>query len=525
MTTSWKAIDAAITAHLPSLQKPGVLALRPGFKMTAGKMTPVPAIIATVAHKGPVAPDQCVPPMIAGYPTDVRQASSLELLRRDDPQAFAAWQLRGPAEYTLPLHDHERDAATGALLQAPSSAALPKSAPLKPYQPAPGVALDAVSGKVDLILHASPDAGWLQLRPFLAGTTHTLTVGMYDFTSAHILDAVVADLAGKQQMSLVLDHPAKNPTADQTDEQTEAALQAALHKRLAFAWAAEAHDPKVNAAYFPNAYHIKVAVRDGSTFWLSSGNWNNSNQPDIDPFKHRAGADAIAAKSDRDWHVIVSHAGLAKTFEAYLLHDLAMARTVQQTQAAAFAEALPELETVISPLGKAPVTYFKPKVLTGVQARIQPVLTPDAGAGNYVSNFLALIQSARSKLYLQTQYIHPPQNGAAPGFTQLLDAVVAQMRAGIDVRIILSQYETTSGWLEKLQAAGFDLSKVRIQTGVHNKGFIVDTQVVAIGSQNWSGDGVLHNRDASLIIHNAEAAAYFEAIFLHDWVNMATPAA
>ena len=78
---------------------------------------------------------------------------------------------------------------------------------------------------------------------------------------------------------------------------------------------------------------------------------------------------------------------------------------------------------------------------------------------------------------------------------------------------------------EKLQAAGFDLSKVRIQTGVHNKGFIVDTQVVAIGSQNWSGDGVLHNRDASLIIHNAEAAAYFEAIFLHDWVNMATPAA
>jgi hypothetical protein len=28
-------------------------------------------------------------------------------------------------------------------------------------------------------------------------------------------------------------------------------------------------------------------------------------------------------------------------------------------------------------------------------------------------------------------------------------------------------------------------------------------------------------RDAGLIIYNAEAAQYFEQIFLHDWVNMA----
>src|SRR5208337_3047871 len=33
-----------------------------------------------------------------------------------------------------------------------------------------------------------------------------------------------------------------------------------------------------------SAYHIKVAVRDGDTTWVSSGNWQTSNQPDVHPF-------------------------------------------------------------------------------------------------------------------------------------------------------------------------------------------------------------------------------------------------
>jgi hypothetical protein len=33
--------------------------------------------------------------------------------------------------------------------------------------------------------------------------------------------------------------------------------------------------------------------------------------------------------------------------------------------------------------------------------------------------------------------------------------------------------------------------------------------------------GVTTNRDASLIIRNAEAAQYWQTIFLHDWAHMA----
>jgi phosphatidylserine/phosphatidylglycerophosphate/cardiolipin synthase-like enzyme len=50
---------------------------------------------------------------------------------------------------------------------------------------------------------------------------------------------------------------------------------------------------------------------------------------------------------------------------------------------------------------------------------------------------------------------------------------------------------------------------------------IVDGEIAVVGSQNWSEDGVSNNRDATLIIHNAEAAQYWNSIFMHDWTNMA----
>jgi len=64
------------------------------------------------------------------------------------------------------------------------------------------------------------------------------------------------------------------------------------------------------------------------------------------------------------------------------------------------------------------------------------------------------------------------------------------------------------GGLEALQAAGVNLSNVKIQNKVHNKGFVFDHKKVVVSSMNWSGEGVLDNRDAGVIIDNATAAEY-----------------
>src|SRR5262249_14177230 len=155
---------------------------------------------------------------------------------------------------------------------------------------------------------------------------------------------------------------------DQSDDDTVGALRQALASSMNFAWALERMDPKAAAWIFPNAYHIKVAVRDSTAFWLSSGNWNNSNQPDIDPLTNPAGSAAIARKSDRDWHVIVQNAKLAAVFEKYLLNDLRVAGDHQAAAAgqppdSAALEQLAAAElAAVAP--RTPSRYFPPKTLT-----------------------------------------------------------------------------------------------------------------------------------------------------------------
>jgi phosphatidylserine/phosphatidylglycerophosphate/cardiolipin synthase-like enzyme len=51
----------------------------------------------------------------------------------------------------------------------------------------------------------------------------------------------------------------------------------------------------------------------------------------------------------------------------------------------------------------------------------------------------------------------------------------------------------------------------------HNKLVLVDNEAVLVSSQNWSNAAVLENREAGLLIHYPDLAAYFAAIFDSDW--------
>jgi phosphatidylserine/phosphatidylglycerophosphate/cardiolipin synthase-like enzyme len=126
---------------------------------------------------------------------------------------------------------------------------------------------------------------------------------------------------------------------------------------------------------------------------------------------------------------------------------------------------------------------------------------------------------------MQTQYIHtvdPAKDEGSPGHMDLIDAVATLIKTGVEVKLITSEYENAM-WIERLQDAGIDaVENLRIQQRVHNKGIVVDSSIAVVSSQNWSAEGTGSNRDAGLIIYDDEAAQYLEAIFLHDWTNLAT---
>jgi len=521
-TPSFAAIDKVIRRNWSQLRKPNVLAVRPGFKFTGGWITDKPAIVVTVNKKREkVSAQQKIAPKVGGIATDVREASPLDRLRHTDPAAHAALAAARPG-WAPPPFPFERTVKGAAKPPAPLTAAARPAGlakkPSVPYTAPAGVSLAPVTDVMTITCHASPDAGWPTLSHFIEGTGLRLTVGMYDFTSKHILQKLEQSLQpAKRTLELVLDHPGLDRTADQSDEATRQSLEQTLRGKTKIAWALTDKDPLATRWIYPSAYHIKVAVRDGTSFWLSSGNWNNSNQPDIDPLKNPGTAAAVVKDSDRDWHVIVEHAGLATMFEAFLKHDYDVAaqwQGIAGTGAPAPVKTAAQAAAGLAVASK-PAQYFAPFVIDKERVTIEPLLTPD----NYPDAMLSLIKSAKSKLYMQMQYVYKPTSNDK--FNALVSAVKAKMDAGLDVRIIMSQYEAMGGALEQLKAFGFDMAQIRIQQNVHNKGIIVDSGVVAVGSQNWSDQGTQTNRDATLIIRHAGAAQYFEKIFMHDWTTMA----
>ncbi|MGH9902581.1 MAG: HAD family hydrolase, partial [Pyrinomonadaceae bacterium] len=250
------------------LMVPGVVAVRPGYRFVGGRITGEPAVSVSVLEKreaASVPPEQLLPPRLGDIPVDVVPASPLEQLGY-----FGVAGAAGLVETTPPgAGDAEESAAAFA--------------PLQPYVP-PGEPLDPVEEEMTVVCHASPDAGWRNLREFLSGTRRRLTATMYEFTARHVLDALVAALGDGRRMDFILDAGHQDVSAgDVSKEEVRRALGAALGGRFRFAWAAVGDDSVTTAAFFRNAYHIKVAVRDGESFWLSSGNWKRSGQPVIDP--------------------------------------------------------------------------------------------------------------------------------------------------------------------------------------------------------------------------------------------------
>jgi len=480
--------------------RPNVMRVRLGYVFQDGRITNERALVVTVRQKKTVA--------------ELNAAKMEEL-----PPTFRGLkvQVTGPTIPELILAE-KGSAATEALALNVDALAAEIV-----YKPPPAAHLSRVKAKMRVIAHVSPDAGWAQLNAFLTGTTKTLVVGMYDFGAQHIIGAIVKAGHKKtfKKMTLALQPGQslgdKTKENDLKDKDTVHKLQQALRKKFEIAWV------KVGIVngWVASSYHIKVAARDQTAFWLSSGNWQSSNQPPppINPLK-KPWDRSWLSKYNREWHAIVDHPGLTGQFQTYIQNDFKNNVGVGGEEAFVFPDLLvpEEAFTVTAAEKAAKFQYFEPLDDERV-FDVQPLLTPD----NFLDFVLPLVNSAKEELYIQNQTFNAPGDNQTK-LKQLLSAVLAKQKAGVKVRIIfriLNQADARAN-LEGLQAFGFNMANIRVQKNCHTKGVVVDRQRVLIGSQNWSEQGISLNRDASLLFEDAKLAAYFAEIFEHDWENLAS---
>lgn len=513
------AIEAARRHRARLMQLPYVLDVRAGYKFKNGRITNTPAVVVVVDKKVKrLSPDASIPFVVDGIPTDVAIADPFDRLRaaadRDETAALAVGR-----EPRLLIDELQRTGGAEAVEEL--------ARPISYTPPADGD-LSEVTGAMTITCHVSPDAGWAVLEPFLSGTEEQICLGMYDFTAPHIYRAARTVLKNEQVSWRQTIGPKESlPSEDdvdstKADDLTEAKVNTGL-RRLAGARFQNVFARVGSGKTFASAYHIKVAVRDKKAFWLSSGNWQSSNQPNIDFLDQNADL-SLLPRFNREWHVVIENSPLSKRFQVFLEHDFKTAKTGGEEEAAR----VPGPDLLI-PVGEflreeeeagRNLEVFAPRKFVFPSSRplsVQPILTPD----NYTDIVLTLLRERPKKaLYFQNQSLNPIKS-PNPEFEELMRLLAAYSQdRDLDVRLIFRNIGPVRKKLESLQAAGFNMQRVRMQSGCHTKGIVIDSKSVLIGSHNFTNEGVLANRDASLLIHDEDIAQYYERVFLHDWERM-----
>jgi phosphatidylserine/phosphatidylglycerophosphate/cardiolipin synthase-like enzyme len=178
------------------------------------------------------------------------------------------------------------------------------------------------------------------------------------------------------------------------------------------------------------------------------------------------------------------------------------------------------------PLSFAPrAVQAKSQTFQNQSLTITPLLTPDnfptSKDGQYLSEMLALMKSARKSLDFQLQYVEVPKDDEPGDLKNLLLAVKALVDGGVvKVRVLQSLQSGEKSAEQMRSTADIELTSVmKQQPNVHNKDFVIDSEKVVVSSQNWSGQRVRLNRDAGMIIESAPIAQYFEKVFDADWTK------
>jgi V8-like Glu-specific endopeptidase len=491
------SVDAAVDALRQALStNPDVFEVRSGYRFKRGWITDERVVVVEVRKK--LTPTELVesgtaaiPASVLGIGVDVRTAALPDQLERLGIDVAALEAPPRPGGYREPPH----------------------------------LSLDPVEERMKAVFHISPDSGFPNLSAFLGRVRNRLTATMYEWEAAHISDAIEAAItpAGRK-LKMVTQRAGTREAVD--DMQTRLGSNKFEH-----VWASVGAGKLIT-----NAYHIKVASRDGEEFWLSSGNWKDSNQPNIDPAGDNSTLIGPLRQRNRDWHAIIANGKLATMFQKYIEFDFSEAERVPIEEG--LEAPLPELfvpeVAFAEDERRIPVQYLDPLEVDRV-LHVRPLLTPDRDARGrrmFLDEATKLVERATRKVFLQNQSFNLLEENIDE-FEQFFGALKDKQQAGLDVRIIFRdarEFSSANGpkqqeLLERLKDFGFDTDLIRLQMRLHTKAIIIDppdaehsdSGEVLFGSHNLTNAGSLFNRDASLLVRDAAVTEYFTRAFLFDW--------
>jgi hypothetical protein len=239
---------------------------------------------------------------------------------------------------------------------------------------------------------------------------------------------------------------------------------------------------------------------------MGSGNWKPSSMPLPD------------AWGNRDWGVIVDHAGFANEVLTQMQHDEdASLQHIRQATASDMPTGwqLPSDDAYLGTLTAKISGNFSGQLIT----------CPD----NCISGLVSMIDSSQSEILLSLQYLDLDWSYGW-GENPVTSALRSAAERGVSLRLILNGayldediQNAVDTFNEQWNGSdGLDVSAIIMSNDasiskLHNKGAIIDQQSVLISSINWGSSALTRNREMGVLIHSQEVAEPYLEAWHQDW--------
>jgi len=360
---------------------------------------------------------------------------------------------------------------------------------------------------------ASPDGSLYQFTEWLDGSTTELHIHVYELMSNDIVAKLVQLSQANVDITIILE---EDPFEDEEDLYKIRGMAYELYAGgITVYWMGNPRGE--NAPPAPYQYiHSKVAVRDGESVWIGSGNIKESTFPAGD------------YPSNRDWGLVINSQDVAQLVMSRMLWDENVSH--------------PHLNSysVMDPSTGKPSgwTSYGPSGLDAVP----PTTTPPVISGDFtgqvltcpddcISGIINLLDSADTSIELSLQGFDMGWHWGF-GDNPLVKAVERALQRGVEVRLLINGYyvnydddirDTVNHFNNQWNRTdGYDATAILMApaeriTKLHNKGVIVDGESVLISSINWNSNAILRNREMGIVIHNTQLAAWYLSSFEEDW--------
>lgn len=405
-----------------------------------------------------------------------------------------------------------------------------------------------------------PDTAYSTIKALFDGATTSIDLNMYDFALVDLAQSLVNAAQRGVTVRVLLEG---EPCCDSTISDQTRYVARMLHDAGVAVQFLQHDDAAARYRRYTNVDHAKYAIVDNGTpsaqVLVFSGNFKSTSTSEN------------PAAGNRDWGVIIPNQDAAAYFDNVFNWDfdpnrrdsvpygyICQAGPASCNLGPPAPGFTPDLSPTIDPTG----TYahpFSARTVTGSFA-ITPVLVPETDLLNDHA-ILGLLKHAQRSILLEFATLDPYWGSSVPGAgtattpMPLVEELLNAARRGVQVRVLLdhkyddptdpkSNAATVNYLNSEAQAEGLNLvarlMPFTVISGclncatylvheypgyneVHNKGIIVDGRQTLISSVNGTQAAFLRNREAAVIVDNADMADYFSDAFWYDWYDGQTP--